>query len=541
MHPGRIRILDTTLREGEQAPGVYFTPAQKARIASALDEVGVDIIEVGNPMADPKIAEAVRHIAAMKLRATVGAHARCRIDDANAALECRAGLIGIFLSVAEKRLQVDYGLTFVQAVDMVQKVVSHIKTQDPAVLVRYTPEDTVRSNFEHVVEASVAAVQAGADIISVADTTGRMTPARADHLGTYVAELKAALAARGCTPLIAVHCHNDRGLALANALQACASGADIVDASVLGLGERTGIVDLAQLALNLAEMDRDRAPWRLDRLAEVYALVSKSSGRFVPHNFPIVGKFAFTHYSGVHVRAVREDPSMYMSLDPALFGLEWGLALGTQSGRHSIELALEMIGRSDLAHEQELVKDVLTEVKEAGCRGEPLEVFKDFLAIAWAAEREWKARSAHQRMGERRVVNWPGLVEIDGVQIPVRIRDVSRGGASIECEQALPPGGGSLLFVAVPETPKLTFEIRYTRDGRLGLQFLEGVPQTVLVAAGLLPSERAQRDSGRFDRRTLVKRQPRDSEVPAPAVATGREHEHLDEGLSVRSRVPRTG
>ncbi|HET7500970.1 MAG TPA: hypothetical protein VFK02_08210, partial [Kofleriaceae bacterium] len=132
-----------------------------------------------------------------------------------------------------------------------------------------------------------------------------------------------------------------------------------------------------------------------DRLADLYALVATLSGCAVPHNFPIVGKFAFTHYSGVHVRAVREDPSIYMSLDPALFGLEWGLALGTQSGRHSIELALEKIGRADLARETELVHELLLEVKEAACRGATVEVFNEFPAIAWAAERQWRARVAH--------------------------------------------------------------------------------------------------------------------------------------------------
>lgn len=499
----RFQILDTTLREGEQAPGVYFTPAQKARIASTLDAVGVDFIEVGNPMADPEIAQAVRHIAAMKLSATIGAHARCRIPDVDAALDCQAGLIGIFLSVAEKRLRLDYGLSFRQAVDHIQKVVAYVKEQSPQALVRYTPEDTVRSDFAHVVEASAAAVEAGADIISIADTTGYMTPARHENLGTYVAELKAALAARGCAPMIAVHCHNDRGLALANALQAAAAGADIFDASVLGLGERSGIVDLAQLALNLSELMGEPNPWRLDRLAALYLLVTESAGRVVPHNFPIVGKFAFTHYSGVHVRAVRADPSIYMSLDPAQFGFDWGLALGTQSGRYSIELALEMIGRSDLAHEEELVRELLTQVKKAGYRGAPVDVFKDFLAIAWAAECEWRARSAHERPSERRVVNWPGLVTVGSWALKVRIDDVSRGGAMLDLDEPLPEGQCTLTFVGIPEMPCLRFEIRYSRERKLGIKFLDEVPPAVLVAAGL-PSRPTRAEPGRHYLRAVA-------------------------------------
>lgn len=531
----QIRILDTTLREGEQAPGVYFPPEQKARIASMLDEVGVDFIEVGNPMADPKIAEAVRTIAGMKLSATIGAHARCRIEDVDEALDCHAGLIGIFLSVADKRLRLDYGLSFSKAVDRIQEIVAYTKSQDPRVLVRYTPEDTVRSDFAHVLQASMAAVEAGADIISIADTTGYMTPVGPQNLGTYVAELKAALAERGLSPLLEVHCHNDRGLALANALQACAAGADIVDASVLGLGERCGIVDLAQLALNLSEMTDGPSPWRLRRLADLYTLVTESSGRFVPHNFPIVGKFAFTHYSGVHVRAVREDPSIYMSLDPALFGFEWGLALGTQSGRYSIELALEMIGRVDLAHEKELVRDVLSEVKEAGCRGAPVEVLKDFLAIVWAAEREWRARSAHHRHTERRVVSWPGLVKADHEEWTVRIRDVSRSGAMLETKGPLPPRDLSLTFVSLPGKPCLDFQVRHARDGMLGVQFTDELPPAVLVAAGL-PTRHAHPESGRIFLRTVGKERrspPSAGPQPLPAPARQRQTETSQPEFSV--------
>lgn len=364
-HPaGSVRILDTTLREGEQAPGVCFTLDQKVAMARLLCEAGVEIIEAGNPIVSPEIAKTVTMISREGLRANVAAQCRCLRRDVEAALDCGVGLVGVFLAVSTERLR---GQSLRDALVRIEDVISRVKALRPDVLVRYTLEDAVRAPDESVLQAASTAVAAGADIISIADTTGYMLPVPGKrNFGEYVRWLKASLAERKQFPEIAVHCHNDRGLALANALQACVAGASIVDTSVMGLGERAGIVDLASFMTGLGDATSPRQTWRLDRLPALYEAVSQWSGRAIPVASPIVGRYAFSHYAGVHVHAVVESPWSYQSLDPGQFGRDWSISLGVQSGRESIRYALGRLGREDLIAHESFVAALLAEVKARG-------------------------------------------------------------------------------------------------------------------------------------------------------------------------------
>jgi 2-isopropylmalate synthase len=365
-----IQILDTTLREGEQTPGVYFCPGTKRAIAELLDEVGVDIIEAGNPSVDPDIAKAVKAIARAGLRAKVGAHARCRLADVQQALDCEVGFLGVFLSVSPTRLSQDFRVTLEEALETITAVVGFARGQDRDLQIRFTVEDATRSPRENIIRAASAAVGAGADIISIADTTGCTTPfPENSSLPEAVQTIREELARGGWKPKIEVHCHNDRGLALANGLAAYRAGADIVDASVLGLGERAGIVDLASLILNLRETFHQGARWRLDVLHNLYELVSRSAKIPIPPHHPITGKNAFTHFAGIHVKALRKDAVHYQSLRPELFGRRRDFALGVQSGSASVKWALEKIGQPVWAEDQTLVAEILREVKTAAKQG----------------------------------------------------------------------------------------------------------------------------------------------------------------------------
>ncbi|HBP20818.1 MAG TPA: hypothetical protein DEA08_23885 [Planctomycetes bacterium] len=177
--------------------------------------------------------------------------------------------------------------------------------------------------------------------------------------------LREALAARGAEPLLAVHCHDDRGLALANALEAYRAGVDLVDATVLGIGERAGLVDLAQLAVVLTT-DFGETSWQLDALPELYRTVSTYSGVPIPRGFPIVGENAFTHCAGVHTHAATRNAVHYQSLDPALVGREMKVSLDHMSGLSSVQYALAKIGAEDAAEDAELSAAVLAEVKRVG-------------------------------------------------------------------------------------------------------------------------------------------------------------------------------
>jgi len=339
-----VSILDTTLREGEQTPGVCFPEHVKLKIASLLDKIGVAFIEAGHPAVSSGIYNSVKMLTGHPFTSLVGAHSRSLKKDIDLALECGAKFIGIFYCVSDERLSTVFKTDLSSAAARIEEAVSYAKAQNPGVIVRFTPEDTVRSEFGNVLTVAAAAVEAGADIISVADTTGYMMPRSDRSMYDYISRLKDAFAQRGISPRIAVHCHNVRGLALANALEGYRAGADIIDASVLGLGERAGIVDLASLLALLTQGYETQSAWNLTQIMPLYDLVSRYSEVPVPVNFPIAGRNAFKHCAGVHTHAAQVNPLHYQSLDPAPFGRSMEISLDQMSGISSIRYALEKIG-----------------------------------------------------------------------------------------------------------------------------------------------------------------------------------------------------
>lgn len=366
-----VWVLDSTLREGEQTPGVYFDKHIKLAIASLLDEIGVDIIESGHPMVTPEIHAAVKSIAQKGFNSIIGAHSRSLQTDVDLALECGVKFLGIFYCVSDERLATVFKKDLNAAIKQITDVIKYAKSQNPTLLIRYTPEDTVRSQFENVIKAAAAAVEAGADIISVADTTGYMVPGTSRSMYDYISRLIEELDTRNLHPRIAVHCHNDRGLGLANALDAYRAGANIIDAAALGLGERAGIVDLAQL-LTVLTIDYNEKRWNLTKLVELYDLVSKHSGIPIPSNYPITGQNAFTHCAGVHTHAAAINPMHYESLNPENLGRVRTFSLDHMSGIASLRYALKLIEEESLDDAHQM--DVLREVKSVGQRGRTVDL-----------------------------------------------------------------------------------------------------------------------------------------------------------------------
>jgi 2-isopropylmalate synthase len=360
-----LNILDSTLREGEQTPGVCFPPHAKLAIAKALDELGVDIIEAGHPAVSPRIEDAVSTLAKSGLQAKVAAHARSVQSDVDTALLCGARFLGIFYCVSNDRLGGVFRTSLNQAIDRITHCIQYARQASPDLVIRYTPEDTVRSRFENVVESAAAAVAAGANVISIADTTGAMLP-RGNSMYDYVNRLRDALDARGARPLLAVHCHNDRGLAVANALDAFDAGIDIIDATIGGLGERAGLVDMATL-LTVLTADYGQNRWQLKTLPSLYATVATYSGIPTSPTAPIVGAHAFTHCAGVHTHAATQNAVHYQSLDPALVGRRMTVSLDHMSGSSSVQYALDAIGVETT--DPELNSEVLAHVRRVGEAG----------------------------------------------------------------------------------------------------------------------------------------------------------------------------
>lgn len=332
----KVKLLDSTLREGEQTPGVDFTHEQKLEIARQLDAFGIDYIEAGHPAVSSEIARCVRDVSHMGLSAEIVAHSRAMKSDIDAVLKTDADWVGIFFSVADKRLEDTFRKDIDQAISLITDCVAYAKSH--GLKVRYTPEDTVRSDLAKVIRISQAASEAGADRIGIADTTGHMTPTGMFH---FVAQLREAVPTKTA---LGVHCHNDLGMAVANSFAAVEAGAEVVDVTVNGLGERTGIAPLAETAVAFRLRGGAENAWRLAQLPALSETVERHSRIPIWKQAPIVGANAFTHNAGLHVAAVLMNPQHYESIPADLVGRTRRLVVDKMAGRPTVKYRLEALG-----------------------------------------------------------------------------------------------------------------------------------------------------------------------------------------------------
>lgn len=328
-----LQILDSTLREGEQTPGVTFSVEEKLKIANLLDEFGVDIIEAGHPRVSPDIYKGVKEISNQSYSAEILAHCRAINEDIDVARSCDVDWVGIFFCVSNRRLEQQFRSNIDEAVDLVTNAVEYAKSH--GLKVRYTPEDAVRTDYSSLLKISQAAIQAGADRISIADTVGAMTPTKIFDL---FKKLKSDLNVE-----LNVHCHNDLGLATANSLAAYDAGAAMIDVSVNGLGERVGIAPLSEVCVALQCMYNIRNKWKLEMLPQISQVVSQASGIFIPPNAPIIGDNAFLHNAGLHVAAVLNDPSFYEVVPAEIVGKKRDFILDKMASIHTIKQKLKQM------------------------------------------------------------------------------------------------------------------------------------------------------------------------------------------------------
>jgi len=340
-----VEILDTTLREGEQTPYVNFTIDEKVEIARMLDQVGVEMIEAGDPSVAPIVAKAIQRIAGLELKAEIVAHSIATRPAIDRARDCGADRVAIFYATSKIHLDSKLHKTQEQAIDIIRDHV--VYARGLGLKVRYTPEDATRTEFEFLVRVCNAAIEAGADRISFADTLGIMQP----HT---MFERVSALRQRLGPCKIDLHCHNDYGLALANAMAGVRAGADCIHTTVNGLGERTGIPDLAETVLayhNLEEVQQ----YNVQALMALSNYLENASGFFLAPNKPITGQNAFTHKSGVHTNGVLKDPRTYEAFDPALLGRERKIVVDKYTGKSAVASRLQEYGIEVSAAELEVI------------------------------------------------------------------------------------------------------------------------------------------------------------------------------------------
>lgn len=347
----RFELLDSTLREGEQTPGVRYRAEDKVAIARELDAFGIDYLEVGHPAVSDDVFRASRAVANAGLSTQTMAHARAIREDIDKARQCDVDWVGIFYSVRNEALQQRFRRDLDQVIATVTDVVGYAK--EHGLKVRYTPEDTVRSPWINVRRVAQAAVAAGADRISIADTTGCMTPST---MAAFVERLKAVV---DCP--LHVHCHNDLGLATANSLAALEAGAQVADVCCNGIGERAGITDLAQIATTL-RLAHNHDRYDLSRLPKLSEMTARATGLPLGWQSPIVGRYAFRHNAGLHVAAVFHDPSHYESIPAEMVGRTRSVTVGRFAGLVTLQYKARELG---IAADDATLQRVLRRIKEA--------------------------------------------------------------------------------------------------------------------------------------------------------------------------------
>ena len=316
---GSVRVIDATLREGCQAPGVAFSPKESAEIAKLLVRIGVDMVECGHP-ASPKEGPRIEAVREVLGSVPLLCHARATLSDVRAAADAGADWVGVFIGVSPVWLATRTGLSRELTLKRIEDVMREAVRL--GLRVRFTVEDTSRTDAEDAAAAFNAALEAGASRICFADTVGVLGP-----LETY--DRLASLKVRFPATEIEVHLHDDRGLALANALAAVEGGSSWVSTSINGLGERCGVVDLASFLANLAFLGQ-RQITRPELLHAASERVAAHAHAPVDARRPVVGEHAFTHTARLHKLAMARDARAYEWIDPIVVGRTHTLFNGVQ-------------------------------------------------------------------------------------------------------------------------------------------------------------------------------------------------------------------
>jgi homocitrate synthase NifV len=332
---GELMIMfeDSTLREGEQSPGVAFSPEEKVEIATRLAEVGVDALEVGTPAMGGPEEDAIRLLLDADLDVRLIGWNRGRLSDLEASFDCGLSAVHIGLPASDHHLEKKFEKSREWVVEVMQEMVGYAKGQGSWVSV--SAEDVARADAEFLIEYAQAVKDAGADRLRLSDTIGILRPQTAKEIFANVSAVGIPLQA---------HMHNDYGLATANTLAAVEGGAEHVHATVNGLGERAGIAPIDELILGLQRhLDIDQG-WRTECLLPLCEYVAKISGRRVASNKPVTGDAIFAHESGIHVDGVLRIPDSFEPFPPEAVGAERRIVIGKHSGSAAIQHVLASRG-----------------------------------------------------------------------------------------------------------------------------------------------------------------------------------------------------
>jgi len=371
----RVQFADCTLRDGEQAPGVFFTLEEKLAIAALLDASGVDIIDAGMPSVSKEERATLTTLVAQNYRASIAATVRALRADIDLALECGVKEVFLFMPVSPQHLQHKFGIDLARAQRRIESAVSYAVAN--GLRVHFVAEDSVRADPQQLAAVFDRVSELGAVSAIICDTVGVMTPHTMDR---YVRTLRASMTK---SLVLGIHCHNDYGLATANTLAAVNAGCTLVTSTVNGLGERAGNAAFEELVCALDDLYEAEHGVDKAMLSHLSDAVAQASGMFIVPTKPVVGYNVFRHESGVHVDGMLKDPSTYESICPSPLGRAHEYLLGKHAGGGLVDV---MLAEKGITSSPELTQRILERVKasKVSTNKAPLRVMAARLTELWS-------------------------------------------------------------------------------------------------------------------------------------------------------------
>jgi D-citramalate synthase len=330
-----VKFFDTTLRDGEQTPGISLTPEKKLSVARAIDTLGVEVIEAGFACISEGEFEAVKLIASEGLDAEICSATRGVKRDIDVAIDAGVDSVNIIIPTSDLHIGTKLDKTKEEVLDMTEEAVAHAKAH--GLIAEISTEDGSRSDRGFLKRVLKRALDAGLDRITICDTVGALTPG-----ATY--DLFSEMRKVFPETVMGVHCHDDFGLGVANSLAALGAGIDMVHATVNGIGERAGNASLEEIAVALRLLYDVKTNIRTEKLYGVSRIVAHLTGMPIQPNKAIVGSNAFAHESGIHTHAISKDPNTYEIIDPELVGAVRRLVSGKHAGSTGLRKSLSEMG-----------------------------------------------------------------------------------------------------------------------------------------------------------------------------------------------------
>lgn len=474
-----IRIFDTTLRDGEQTPGVSLTIEDKIEIARQLSLLGVDAIEAGSPMSSDGEKKVVKEIAKAGLDTEICGLARATRSDIDAAIECDVDTIHLFIPTSPVQMKYAVNLTPEQVLAATVDSIEYIKKH--GLVCEFSPMDATRSNLPFLKQVCQAAEKAGMDRLNVPDTVGIMIPKTMIKL---IEELKKVV-----TVPISIHCHDDFGMAVANSLAAVEAGATQVHATINGLGERAGNASLEEVVMALHMIYKLKTGVNSRLLYSTSRMVSTLTGISVQVNKAVVGENAFAHESGIHTRGVTVKPLTFEPINPELVGRTRKFVAGKLAGTRGIKAELEEIG---IHPNEEQLKEIVQRIKDLGDKGKMV-TDADLIALTSAVMGEV--------IKEEKIVELCDLAVMTGVKVipTASVRLVLDGNEYVAAETGVGPVDAVLKAIT-----KLTHSLVKIRLNEYRLEAITGGSNAVAEVVIKVEDEKGNIVSARAAREDIV-------------------------------------